>query len=79
MAMRLKKDDQRDACIFIMGTTVAPAADLGRAINEQRRKPMPAGLKLVIVPVNTRTWAAHVPTDAPPQVKSFLARLAAGL
>jgi hypothetical protein len=40
---------------------------------------MPAGPKLVIVPVNTRTWAAHVPTDAPPQVKAFLARLAAGL
>jgi hypothetical protein len=28
-----------------------------------------------MVPVNTRTWNAHVPTDAPPLVKSLLARL----
>jgi hypothetical protein len=79
MATRLRKDDQRDACLFIMGPTVAPAGELGRAINEQRRKPMPPGLKLIVVPVNTRTWSAHIPTDAPPQVKQFLARLAAGL
>jgi hypothetical protein len=26
----------------------------------------------------TRTWAAHVPTDAPPQVKALLARLQSG-
>jgi hypothetical protein len=79
MATRLRKDDQRENCIFIMGPTVAPAAELGWAINEQRRKPLPQGLKLVVVPVNTRTWSAHIPTDAPPQVKTFLARLAAGI
>jgi hypothetical protein len=79
MATRLRKDDQREACLFIMGPAVAPAGELGRAINEQRRKPMPAGLKLIVVPVNTRTWSAHIPTDAPAQVKTFLARLATGL
>lgn len=79
LALRLRKDDQREACLFIMGPTVAPAGELGRAINEQRRKPMPPGLKLVVVPVNTRTWSAHIPTDAPAQVKQFLARLASGL
>ena len=79
LALRLRKDDQREACLFIMGPAVAPAGELGRAINEQRRKPMPPGLKLVVVPVNTRTWSAHVPTDAPAQVKQFLARLASGL
>jgi len=79
LALRLRKDDQREACLFIMGPTVAPAGELGRAINEQRRKPMPPGLKVVVVPVNTRTWSAHVPTDAPAQVKAFLARLASGL
>jgi hypothetical protein len=79
MATRLRKDDQREACLFIMGPTVAPAGELGRAINEQRRKPMPPGLKLIVVPVNTRTWSAHIPTDAPAQVKTFLARLASGL
>lgn len=79
LAMRLRKEDQRDACLFIMGPSVAPPGELGRAINEQRRKPMPPGLKLVVVPVNTRTWSAHIPTDAPAQVKTFLTRLASGL
>ena len=79
LAVRLRKDDQRQACLFIMGPSVAPAGELGRAINEQRRKPMPPGLKLVVVPVNTRTWSAHIPTDAPAQVKQFLSRLASGV
>ena len=79
LAVRLRKDDHREACLFIMGPSVAPAGELGRAINEQRRKPMPPGLKLVVVPVNTRTWSAHIPTDAPAQVKQFLSRLSSGL
>ena len=79
MAARLKKDDQRETCLFLMGAMVAPAAELGRAINEQRRRPAPAGPRVVVVPVNTRTWSAHIPTDAPPQVKAVLARLAAGV
>lgn len=79
MATRLRTEDQREACVFIMGPSVAPAGELGRAISEQRRKPMPGGLKLLVVPVSTRTWAAHIPTDAPPQVKTVLTRLASGL
>jgi DnaJ domain len=79
LAMRLRREDQRDACLFIMGPSVAPPGELGRAINEQRRRPMPPGLKLVVVPVNTRTWSAHIPTDAPAQIKTFLTRLASGL
>ena len=73
-AVRAKKDDQRDLCVFVMGPVVAPVEELGRAITEQRRRPMPAG-KLVIVPVNTRTWSAHIPNDAPPAVKALLSRL----
>ena len=57
-----------------MGPAVAPAGELARAIAEQRRRPMPVG-KIVMVPVNTRTWSAHVPNDAPPAVKALLARL----
>lgn len=75
MASRTPKDKQRDLCVFLMGPSVAPAGELAAAINEQRRKPMPAGGKLFVVPVNTRTWAAHVPSDAPPVVKSLIARL----
>ena len=77
IAARAKKDDQRDLCVFVMGPAVAPAGELGRAIAEQRRRPMQAG-KLVMVPVNTMTWFAYIPNDAPPVVKALLSRLQSG-
>lgn len=75
LASRMKKDPQRDLCVFVMGPSVAPVGELAAAIAQQRRKPMPAGGKLIMVPVNTTTWSAHVPQDAPPVVKSLLTRL----
>ncbi len=75
LASRIKKDPQRDLCVFVMGPSVAASGELAQAIAEQRRKPMPAGGKLVLIPVNTTTWNAHVPTDAPPVVRSLLTRL----
>ena len=75
MAARMKKDTQRDLCVFVMAPAMASAGELATAIAEQRRKPMPAGGKLIMIPVNTQTWNAHVPTDAPPVVKSLLTRL----
>jgi hypothetical protein len=74
-AARMKKDGPRDLLVFVMGPAVAPAAELAAAITEQRKKPIPGGGTLVLVPVNTRTWAAHVPNDAPAVVKSLLERL----
>jgi hypothetical protein len=74
-ASRMKKDPQRDIVVFVMGPMLAPVGELATAIQEQMRKPVPAGGKLTLVPVNTRTWSAHVPNDAPPIVKSLLARL----
>jgi hypothetical protein len=74
MAMRIPKDSQRELClVFLMGPSIAPAGELAAAIAEARKKPSPT--RLLMVPVNTRTWSAHVPTDAPPLVKSLLARL----
>jgi hypothetical protein len=75
MACRMKRDPKRDLCVFVMAPVVAPAGELAAAIAEQRRRPMPAGGKLVLVPVNSKSWNAHVPTDAPAVVKSLLARL----
>ena len=37
-----------------------------------------AGGKLIMIPVNTVNWAAHIPTDAPDVVKSLLTRLKSG-
>ena len=75
LAARMKKDAQRDLVVFLMGPAVSPAGELATSIAEQRRKPMVAGGKLFMVPVNTRTWAAHVPADAPPVIKSLVSRL----
>jgi DnaJ-domain-containing protein 1 len=74
-ASRMKKDGQRDLIVFVMGPAVAAPGELAAVIAEQRKKPMPAGGKLTLVPVNTRTWNAHVPNDAPAVVKSLLTRL----
>ena len=78
LASRMKPDKQRDLCVFLMAPKVAPARDLATAMAEQKRKPMPAGGKLIMVPVNTVNWAAHIPTDAPDVVKSLLTRLKSG-
>lgn len=75
LAARTPRDKQRDLCVFLMGPSVAQPGELAVAISEERRKPMPAGGKLFLIPMNTRTWAAHVPADAPPVVKSLLTRL----
>lgn len=75
MASRMRKDGQRDVCVFVMGPAIAPARELATAIAEQRRKPMPGAGQLIMVPVHTRSWVAHVPNDAPPVVKSLLTRL----
>jgi hypothetical protein len=75
MACRMKRDPKRDLCVFVMAPAVAPAGELASAIAEQERRPMPAGGKLVLIPVNSKSWSADVPPDAPPVVKSLLARL----
>jgi hypothetical protein len=74
-AARMRKDGPRDLIAFVLGPSVAPAGELAAAITEQRKKPIPGGGKLILVPVNTRTWNAHVPNDAPPVVKALLGRL----
>jgi hypothetical protein len=75
MASRMKKDSQRDLCVFLMGQALGPRGELAAAVAEARKKPMPAGGKLHLIPVNTRNWDGLVPQDAPPVVKSLLGRL----
>jgi hypothetical protein len=76
-ASKMKKDVQRDLCVFLMGPALASPTELAVAIAEQRKRPMPAGGKLVLIPVNTKNWSAHIPTDAPDVCKTLLARLKA--
>lgn len=77
LAVKQRKDpQQRELCVFVLGPTLASPGELAVAITEQRRKPVAAGTKpLVMIPVNTRNWNAHVPTDTPAVVKALLERL----
>jgi hypothetical protein len=66
-----------EVCVFLFGSAMAPARELAREIEVQRRKPA-RGRKLTLIPVDARTWDAHMPLDAPAIAKSLLARLKKG-
>src|SRR5947208_2362402 len=68
-----------EACVLLMGTSLAPAGELATAIGDQRKKYGNAGGgKLVLIPVDARDWEARMPLDAPPIAKTLLARLRSG-
>ena len=67
--------DERGLCVFLIAPNVMPEAELGVAVTRERRKFRSRGFTLTIVPVNTRSWAAHVPNDVPPAIRSIVARL----
>jgi hypothetical protein len=77
LAAGAKTDEQRDLCVFLMGPVLAPVGELGRAIAEQRRRAMSPSM-ITMVPVNTASWPAHVPNDAPPVARALLGRLQSG-
>jgi hypothetical protein len=70
------KDRDRGRCLFLLGPHVAPAGELASTIVRERQKAAGAGILVTVVPVNTRTWSAYVPNDAPSAVRSLLSRLA---
>ena len=78
LASRVRRDDRRDICVFVMGPAVASVTELAHAVAEERRRPAPGGMKLVLIPINTRSWLAHIPHDAPPAVKALMTRLKQG-
>jgi curved DNA-binding protein CbpA len=65
-----------EVCVFLLGSTVAPPRELADAIAEQRRKHRTA--KLTIIPIDVRSWDAHVPVDVPGVCKNLLTRLKSG-
>jgi hypothetical protein len=76
-AQRLMRDKPREICVLVMGQTVAPIGDLGRTIDDLRRRSLQAGSTLVVVPIDIRTWSAHVPAEAPSTVRALVQRLQA--
>ena len=75
MVVRVAHQDGRELYVFLMAPHVAPAAELSAVTTSETRKSRSAGVSLAIVPVNTRTWSAHIPSGAPPTVRSLIARL----
>jgi curved DNA-binding protein CbpA len=65
-----------EVCVFLIGSSMAPAGELALAINEQRRR-TPKG-KVTLIPVDARDWEAKVPTDAPAIAKTLVTRLRTG-
>jgi len=65
-----------EVCVFLMGSSMAPAGELATAINDQRRRMR--GSKVTVIPVDARDWDAKVPTDAPPIARSLVTRLRTG-
>jgi curved DNA-binding protein CbpA len=65
-----------EVCVFLMGTSLAPAGELAGEIADQRRKTR--STKLTLIPVDARDWEAHMPFDAPAIAKTLLTRLKSG-
>ena len=65
-----------EVCVFLLGSSMAPAGELaGEIATQRRRQPK---MKLTLIPVDARNWDAHMPLDAPPIAKSLLTRLKSG-
>jgi hypothetical protein len=65
-----------DVCVFLIGAGMAEPSELASAIAESRRKAR--STKVTLVPVDARTWDAHVPHDAPAIAKTLLTRVKSG-
>jgi curved DNA-binding protein CbpA len=76
LAVKGSSSPKEETCVFLLGSSVAPARELADAIAEQRRRYRTANL--TIIPMDVRTWDAHVPVDAPAICKDLLTRLKNG-
>ena len=76
MAVKGTSSSDDEVCVLLLGSSVAPPRELADAIAAQRRRNR--GAKVVLIPVDVRTWDAHVPVDAPVVCKDLLTRLKAG-
>jgi DnaJ-like protein len=76
MAAKWISSPEDEICVLLLGFPVAPPRELADAISEQRRRDRTA--KLTIIPIDVRTWDAHIPVDTPGVCKDLLVRLKAG-
>lgn len=76
LAVKWISNPADEICVFLLGSSVAPPRELSDAIAQQRRKHR--NLKLTIIPIDLRSWDAHVPVDMPGVCKDLLTRLKTG-
>ena len=65
-----------EVCVLLIGSTLAPAGELARAIADQRRRSR--STRTTLIPVDARNWDAHLPHDAPETAKTLLTRVRIG-
>lgn len=63
-------------CLLMFGSGVAPAGELAGSVSTLRRKTRPPSP--LVIPIDIRDWAALVPPETPPSVRSLLDRLRQG-
>jgi curved DNA-binding protein CbpA len=76
LAVKSIPSPKDEICVLLLGSSLAPARELADAIGMQRRRNRTA--KLTIIPVDVRTWDAHIPVDSPGVCKDLLTRLKGG-
>jgi curved DNA-binding protein CbpA len=76
LAVKWMASSTDDVCVFLLGSSVAPARELAEAIATQRRRNRAA--KVTIIPIDVRTWDAHVPVDTHLVCRDLLTRLKSG-
>ena len=76
MAAKWISSPKDEICVLLLGSSVAPPRELAEAIAEQRRQNRAA--KLTLIPIDVRTWDAHMPVDAPGVCRDLLTRLKSG-
>jgi curved DNA-binding protein CbpA len=76
LALKARGKEDGPWSVFLMGSGLAPAAELaGRIALLRRKKLRPSGSEPVVVPVDVRDWDALVPTEAPTAIRAILEKL----
>jgi curved DNA-binding protein CbpA len=73
-ARRWTAEAPEGACVFLIGSNLAPRRELEEAVAQERRKPLGRG-PVTLIPIDARTWDAYVPVDAPAVARSVMERL----
>jgi curved DNA-binding protein CbpA len=67
-----------EVCVLLIGSAIDPPRDLANAIAGLRRKSARTRGRIVLIPIDARSWDAHMPMDAPAVAKTLLERLRSG-